>query len=246
MTKFASLFLAVALAASATACKNPADGKAKATVEEAKPEPTKPEPAKADPAAPAAAAVTYAIAPDTSKIEMTGSKPTKTHQLKVNAFSGTASVTDGKLETAQVKVEIDMKSIESDDAKLTGHLQSPDLFDTAKFPTATFTSTEIKAGGDKGATHTITGNLELHGEKKSITFPATAAVAADKLTLTAEFVINRKDFGIVYPGMPDDLIRDEVVIKLNIAAPVAGATGAGAPAAPAAPAPAAPAPAPTK
>jgi hypothetical protein len=34
----------------------------------------------------------------------------------------------------------------------------------------------------------------------------------------AEFAINRKDFGIVYPGMPDDLIKDDVLLKLHIRA----------------------------
>ena len=87
-----------------------------------------------------------------------------------------------------------------------------------KFPKATFTSTEIKAGGDKGATHTVTGELDLHGVKKTISFPATLAVTADGATGTAEFSINRKDFGLVYPGKPDDLIRDDVGIKLSLKA----------------------------
>jgi hypothetical protein len=34
----------------------------------------------------------------------------------------------------------------------------------------------------------------------------------------AEFVINRKDFGVVYPGMPDDLIKDDVLLKLQLRA----------------------------
>jgi hypothetical protein len=34
----------------------------------------------------------------------------------------------------------------------------------------------------------------------------------------SEFAINRKDFNIVYPGKPDDLIKDEVLLKLDIAA----------------------------
>ena len=33
----------------------------------------------------------------------------------------------------------------------------------------------------------------------------------------AEFKINRKDFGIVYPGRADDLIADDVLLKLNLA-----------------------------
>jgi hypothetical protein len=32
----------------------------------------------------------------------------------------------------------------------------------------------------------------------------------------------RFDFGIVYPGKPDDLIRDEVVVKFDVVATPAG------------------------
>ena len=35
----------------------------------------------------------------------------------------------------------------------------------------------------------------------------------------AEFAINRKDFGLLYPGKADDLIRDGVVIKLTLKVP---------------------------
>ncbi len=62
-------------------------------------------------------------------------------------------------------------------------------------------------------------NFELHGVKKSITFPATIQVAPDSVSVTAEFAINRKDFGLVYAGKADDLIRDGVVIKLTIKVP---------------------------
>jgi polyisoprenoid-binding protein YceI len=88
----------------------------------------------------------------------------------------------------------------------------------ATYPTATFTSTAITAGGEKGATHTVTGTLDLHGVKKSITFPATISVSPEAVTVKAEFALNRKDFNIVYPGKPDDLIRDEVVLKLDVTA----------------------------
>jgi polyisoprenoid-binding protein YceI len=217
------LSLALPLSLSLAACKNPADGKTEAKVEEAKPEPTAtPTPPPADPAAaPAAGTVKYTVAPDTSKIAAVGSKVTAKHDITIPKFAGTFGITDGKPESAKGSVEIDMKAVTSDDPKLTGHLQSPDFFDTAKFPTATFTLTEVKAGGEKGATHTVVGNLDLHGVKKSISFPATVAVSADKVDLTSEFVIKRQDFGITYPGMADDLIRDEVLFKLDLHAPVA-------------------------
>jgi len=85
----------------------------------------------------------------------------------------------------------------------------------AKFPKATFVSTKIEPSSSGASTHTVTGNFELHGVKKSITFPATIQVTPENVAVDAEFAINRKDFGIVYAGKADDLIRDEVVIKLN-------------------------------
>ena len=35
----------------------------------------------------------------------------------------------------------------------------------------------------------------------------------------AEFTINRKDFGILYAGMPDDLIKDDVLLKIDLRIP---------------------------
>ena len=51
---------------------------------------------------------------------------------------------------------------------------------------------------------------------KSIKFPATITLEGDTLRLKSEFVINRKDYGIVYPGKINDLIREEVVIRLDM------------------------------
>jgi len=107
----------------------------------------------------------------------------------------------------------------TDEDQLTGHLKTPDFFDVAKFPKATFVSTKIEPNTAAGATHTVTGNFELHGVKKSISFPANIQVAADNASVNAEFAINRKDFGLLYPGKADDLIRDGVVIKLSLKVP---------------------------
>ena len=92
----------------------------------------------------------------------------------------------------------------------------------ASFPTG-HASFGIKAVGGEtkpaGSTHSITGNLTLHGVTKSIAFPAKVAIAENGgVTFDTEFAINRKDFGIVYPGKTDDLIRDEVVLRLNVKA----------------------------
>jgi len=154
-----------------------------------------------------------------SKIEFAGSKVTGKHDGGFNKFNGAVYLVNNKPEESRVEVDIDATSVFTDADGLTEHLKTADFFDVAKFPKASFVSTEIKAGGDKGATHTITGNLEIKGVKRSVTFPATIKVEANAVTVQSEFAINRRDFGINYAGKANDLIRDDVVMKLNINAP---------------------------
>ena len=159
----------------------------------------------------------YVITPQNSKVEFVGSKVTGSHNGSFQKFSGEIDYA-GAPEKSRVSITMDVNSITTDDPKLTEHLKTPDFFDAAKFPEAKFVSTEIKPGGDKGASHTITGNLTMHGVTKAVTFPATISIAPDAATVESNFSINRKDFGINFAGAQDNLIRDDVVIKLTIRA----------------------------
>lgn len=192
----------------AAACNNPASDVNKAVTGEAQ--------KAASPQA--AGAQTYAITPQNSKVEWVGSKVTGYHNGSFEKFNGEIHYVNNDAAQSHVQITIDSSSIKADDPKLTEHLKTPDFFDVAKFPEAKFESTAIKSGGGNGATHTVTGNLTMHGVTKSITFPATIAVAPDTATVDATFAINRKDFGINYAGAADNLIRDDVVMKLAIRA----------------------------
>ncbi len=167
----------------------------------------------------AATTETLTFSDQNSKIGFVGSKVSGSHEGAFERFRGTIRLAGTKVEGSSVETEIDMDSLKVEPEKLLDHLKSPEFFDVARFPKATFKSTEIKPGGAIGATHTITGNLNLHGKEKSISFPATITVSDSEASTKAEFTINRKDFDIVYPGMPNDLIRDGVVLKLDIHAP---------------------------
>ena len=195
-----------------SACSDPAADKSKAVTGEA---------ARTASPATAAQGTKYAITPQNSKVQFVGSKVTGSHNGSFQAFSGQIDHT-GNVETSRVNINIKTDSITTDDEGLTKHLKTPDFFDVAKFPEATFVSTAIKPGGEKGASHTVTGNLTLHGVTKSITFPATIAVTPDVATVNANFSINRKDFGINYAGAANNLIRDDVVLTLNVRANKAG------------------------
>jgi polyisoprenoid-binding protein YceI len=193
------------------ACDNePAEGKSVAEVSA---------PVVAPAAAPApAGAAAYAFSQDGSTLAFVGAKITGKHDGSFKVFSGTITVPEGDVTKGSVALEVDTSSVVTDTEKLTTHLKSPDFFDVAKFPKATFTSTSVTADTSKGCTHLITGNLDLHGVTKSISFPATVRLTAAGVEADAEFAINRKDFAIVYAGMPDDLIKDDVLMKLTLRA----------------------------
>ena len=159
----------------------------------------------------------YKIASETSKVEWVGSKVTGKHDGGFKTFTGTIDLVNKKPEESKVSVDIDATSIYSDDEKLTGHLKSADFFEVEKYPKASFVSTKIVPDAAKGAgNYTVTGDFTLHGTTKAITFPAKITVGDVDVAVESEFCINRKDFGIVYAGKTDDLIRDDVVIKLNL------------------------------
>ena len=191
-----------------SACSDPAADKTKAVTGEA----TK----VASPAA-ATQGQKYLITPQNSKIEFTGSKVTGSESGSFGDFSGQIDFA-GTPEQSRVNIVMKADSLTTDSPDLSKHLKTADFFDVAKFPEATFVSTAIKAGGENGASHTVTGNLTLHGVTKAVTFPATINVTPEAATVESSFSINRKDFGINYAGAADNLIRDDVVLTLHVRA----------------------------
>jgi len=194
-------------------CENPGAKVESATVEAPSEQAQAPTPAEATEAK---VGSQLPITPENTKIEFVGAKVTRSHEGGFTKFAGAVDVRD-PLEDSVIEITIETASLYADRDKLTKHLKSPDFFDVAKYPSAKFRSTKITK---TGAGHMITGDLTLHGQTKSITFPATFSQGADGgISGTAGFAIDRQDFGITYPGMPDDLIRDKVVIKLNLKIP---------------------------
>jgi polyisoprenoid-binding protein YceI len=199
--KSAFLFGLIALVALAGCAADPAADKPDAEVSEAQPV-----------AEPAASGTTLSFSED-SAITWEGSKVTGRHEGGFHVFDGEINLVNDDPTASSVSVTIDTTSLWADSDRLTGHLKSADFFEVETFPTATFTSTSIEAA-ESG--YTVTGNLDLHGVEKSISFPAEIDVTAADVSVDASFAIKRFDFGIVYPGKTDDLIRDEVAITLDL------------------------------
>ena len=119
------------------------------------------------------------------------------------------------------EVTIDMASVESGNQARDDHLRSPDFFDAAGHPTATFTGS---AAGCQGTHGTLAGELTIRG----ITRPVTLQVeylghAADpwggqRAIFSAEATLNREDWGLTW-NMPLDggglLVSREIRIEIN-------------------------------
>ncbi len=183
-------------------------------------------------AASAATGNALSVNTEASKLTWIGTKPVGQH-------NGTIKLKEGKIQVDGDNITggsftFDMNSLDaldsSDDmnAKLAGHLKSPDFFDTEKFPEGKFEITEVKkyeAEGDSekpmldGSTHTIAGNLTLKGVTKNITFPAIVNMNGGMMKAKASFNINRTDWGLSYgndESLGDKFIRPTVNVGFDI------------------------------
>ena len=159
----------------------------------------------------AAFANEYKLTGDNTKVEWTGTKKGGKHVGGFKKLTGTCTC-DGDATKAKLDVSIETDSIFSDDEKLTTHLKGKDFFDVKTNPAATFKSTKIEKDGEKVK---ITGDFTLNGKTKSITFSATVTEKDGSLTLSAEFKINRTDYGMNYGA---GMIDDDVALKVSVTA----------------------------
>ncbi|MEN3040421.1 MAG: YceI family protein [Bacteroidia bacterium] len=171
-------------------------------------------------AVPSASGTSISISPQKSKIVAIGTKVTGRHEIVFPIKSGEVSLgSDGCISGG--KFVIDVANLQVTDlqgdlkVKLENHLRSEDFFLTSQYPEGTFEITGCeKAAGD---TILLSGNLSLRGQTKNIKFPAVIHYDQSKgFHATANFNINRQDWGIAYKGKQDDLIRDEVNIRLEV------------------------------
>src|SRR5437762_9204271 len=161
-------------------CANPAANMAKVSVGNAAPESNTAKPTGGE---------TLTINPENSKVEFVAAKVTRSHDGSFKQFSGTIDLLNSDPAQSVVSISIDTASVVTDEDDLTRHLKTPDFFDVAKYPKATFVSTKIERSKTGDATHIVSGNFDLHGVKALISFPATIQIAPDSVSVNAEFAI---------------------------------------------------------
>lgn len=86
---------------------------------------------------------------------------------RFNTFTGNYSYDENNPSAAQVEVDIDVESIDSNHAERDKHLRGEKYLDTDAFPKASFKSTSFEQSED--GTAVLTGDFTLHGVTKEIT-----------------------------------------------------------------------------
>jgi polyisoprenoid-binding protein YceI len=121
---------------------------------------------------------------------------------KFDATTGKV-VYDKDAKSGSIEVTVDMNSIDFGMPKLNEHAKSAELFDAAKYPTATFNGKFTKFNG--ASPTEIDGTLTMHGVTKPVTLKIDSFMCkqnpmSKKEVCGAEAsgTINRADFGVNY------------------------------------------------
>jgi polyisoprenoid-binding protein YceI len=163
--------------------------------------------------------------PVSGSIQWTGTGVGKAH-------TGTLKVTQGSItmkgkDVVGGEFTMDMNTIDYKNAKLVGHLKSPDFFEVSKFPTAKFVAKSVTAlkGDASGATHQVSGDLTIRDQTHPIAFKVKISEAGDQLRAQGDIVIeDRTKYGIKYNSkkvfdvakLGDKLIEDEIKLSLDV------------------------------
>ena len=129
-------------------------------------------------------------------------------------------VLDRAVHTGSVDVTIDATSVNTGLALFNEHIQGEDYFNTAKYPTITFTSTKVRFEGDKPVA--VDGNLTIKGVTKPVTLTVTSFhsmphpfLKKDAIGANAVARIKRSEFNMG-KGVP--AVSDEVTLSIAVEA----------------------------
>ncbi|WP_293474402.1 YceI family protein [Phenylobacterium sp.] len=115
------------------------------------------------------------------------------------------------LANSNVRVAIDMASVDTGDAQRDQSLPAADWFDTATHPKATFTATRFTAAGE--GRYVAHGTLTLRGVSKPLTLPFRLTIDGDRATVSGVTSLDRTAFGV---GQGEWQKTDQIPAKVSV------------------------------
>jgi len=126
-------------------------------------------------------------------------------------LKGTIEFDPANAAAAKFNVSVDANTVYTDNDMRDNHLREDTYFDVKNHPRISFVSTSVSAS-NKARTFIISGNLEMKGITKPISFPFTMAAINGGFVFNGEFKINRRDFQVG----GSSTLSDNVNIILNV------------------------------
>ena len=147
------------------------------------------------------------------------------HMGGLSVWRGKFRTTSGKVvldkeaKTGTIDVTVDVSSVDFGMEKLNEHARSPDIFDAAKYPNATFKGNFTKWSG-AGPTE-AEGGFTFHGVTKPLTLKIDSFMCKpnpmskkEVCGADASAVFNRSDFGVHFG---DDFgFKQEVMLQIQV------------------------------
>jgi len=135
---------------------------------------------------------------------------------KFRKFDAQIALDPKKPENGTVAFTIDTASATLGDKETDAELAKAAWFSTAKFPTASFKSTAIKALG--GGKFEVAGALSIKGSAQNIVVPVALSQTGGSTTAVGAFTIKRIDFKIGEGEWADtSMVANDVQVKFKLA-----------------------------
>jgi polyisoprenoid-binding protein YceI len=173
-------------------------------------------------AAASLSAETYTIDPVHSSVGFSLRHLVSKFSSSFTKVSGTINYDAAKPEASTVDATVAIDSVSTANEKRDNHIKSPDFFDAAKYPTATFKSKSWKKTGEN--TFDVTGDLTIKDVTKEVVLKTTLVGTGPGMggaTLTgweATTTLKKSEFGLGGPAMLSSVLGDDVTVTVSIEA----------------------------
>jgi len=135
--------------------------------------------------------------------------------------NGTVTIDAAKPEASKIHLSIPAAKVDTNNPDRDKHLRGPDFFNADEWKTIDFDSTKVAAKGKDELE--VTGDLTLHGVKKSITVHVKQIGHADipqmgaRVGFEASFQVKRSDFNMK-SAADHGMLGDEVDLIVSVEA----------------------------
>ncbi|MED1947933.1 MULTISPECIES: YceI family protein [Brevibacillus] len=159
---------------------------------------------------------------DQSKVYFSVTTSKETVNFEMDGITGSWDVNLTAPDQMKATASADLNKLNSGNEKRDTHIKSPDYFDTAVHPAATFEAKSFEnwpstwTEGQK-ASFTINGVLTVRGIAKDVKINADAIYSQGKLQLEGTSVVTFGDFGLNSPHTIVAKTEENITITLRLA-----------------------------